>query len=48
MKYSITFNEDGTFDINGVSEQKKHNLLAQRDFNTIVKYVGHWIEHCYE
>ena len=45
---TIKFNEDGAYDITGISDSKKRNLFAQRDFNTIIKYINWWIEHCQE
>ena len=45
---TIKLNEDGSYDITGISDQKKRNLVAQRDFNTTIKYIKWWIEHCQE
>lgn len=45
---TIKFNEDGSYDITGISDQKKRNLMAQKDFNIQINSTRWWIEHCQE
>lgn len=43
---TIKLNEDGSYDITGISQTKKRNLMAQKDFNIQIASTKWWIEHC--
>ena len=45
---TIQFKEDGSFDITGISQTKKRNLMAQKDFKIQIESTRWWIEHCQE